>query len=102
MGWPARAARREDRDQLRVQKSPIPPRMTDHAGWRDIGAPAPGRLRVSVPRRDPCNSGRQSARDVSGLPPARQRNHRAAQNAPAPRLGPARGPGQCHYIGMAS
>jgi hypothetical protein len=47
-------------------------------------APAPGRPRVSLPRRDPRNSGRQSARAVSGLPRARQQDQLAAQKCPAP------------------
>jgi hypothetical protein len=47
-------------------------------------------------------SGRQSARDASGLPRARQQDQLCRGQRPPRRLGPARGPSQCHYIGMAS
>ena len=58
--------------------------------------------RVSLPRRDPRNSGRQSARDVSGSPRARQQDQLAAQKCPAPaaRASPRPEPVPLHRDGL--
>jgi N-terminal domain of reverse transcriptase len=75
--------------------------MTNRAGWRDIGAPASCRLRVSLPRREPRNSGRQSARDVSGLPPASSRTSLPRKSpAPAARASPRPEPVPLHRDGL--
>jgi len=80
------------------------PARTGPAGPRPAvltaGPLAALRQRRATPIRRSSIFLENTARDVSGLPVSRQQDQPC--RGKGRRLGPARGPSQCHYIGMAS